>query len=84
MGGARPIGRGDVGWRVADGDGGEQGGVQVFQDGGGGAVATGNTPVVSRGRDKRGRVRLAWTLAFPQWVHCVGFENFLLQKLDKK
>ena len=32
-------GGGEVGWRVADGDGGEQGGLQVLQGGGGVAVA---------------------------------------------
>ena len=35
----RAEGRGEAGWRVADGDGGEQGGLQVLQGGGGGAVA---------------------------------------------
>ena len=38
----RAEGRGEAGWRVADGDGGEQGGLQVLQ--GGGGVAVGAPP----------------------------------------
>ena len=42
------------------------------------------TPMLATGKMPVAPVRLAWTLALPQRARCIGFEKFLIQKLDKK